>query len=110
SQVAMIVFSGAMVPIAEPTSSQQSGAGKTDLVEMRDGSQRFGRVSSVSANLVVQNGTQLPRSSVGVIEFDVSPPIGYVPAEEKPPASESNKPPSPTRQGSAKAMPPSGAP
>ncbi len=112
SQVIMILFPGATVPEASP-SSQQSGAAITDLVTMKNGDRSYGKVSRVTASTVVQNGTQLPKTKVGVIEFDVSPPVlietvepneptptppaapvasplpptGYIPGQEKPPGA-----------------------
>lgn len=119
SQVIVILFAGAEIPAASP-SSQQSGAGTTDLVTMKNGDRSYGRVSRVTAKTVVQNSTQLPRSNVAVIEFDVSPPglietvepneptppavpvaspsppTGYIPAQEKsspsPPTGEQEPP------------------
>ena len=72
SQVKMIVFTGGTVPI--PAQSLASGASTTDSVIMRDGSRSYGKVSLVTANSVVQNGAQLRRTDVEVIEFDVSSP------------------------------------
>ena len=112
SQVAMILFAGSMVPTGSP-SSQQSATGTTDLVIMKNGDRSYGKVSRVTATTVVQNGNQLPRVKVAVIEFEVSPPgyietvepnaatpiptpssfaspsppTSYIPAQEKPPGA-----------------------
>lgn len=100
SQVKTIVFSGATVSQNSPgTPIDSNQTNLTDAVVKRLDGISYGHVSQVTADIVVQNGNDLPRAAVLSIAFNVKFPgviITVIPLPSPSPDASASPTPSPS--------------
>lgn len=113
SDVKAIVFAGTKMtsgPAQSSSNTQPSGTNQTDLVVKRIGGSSYGHVSQVTKSVVIQNGTQLSRTSVASIAFNVNNPGQIITITPEPsPSPSPGASPSPNASASPSPSPSPGS-